>query len=522
MKSTTALGFVVFAAVPIGLLLWNIKELNTSYVKRSVYVDISKLEKEIEDFRLEAARLKDENNNLRHQLSIERDNAAGLIQETERLELRLANYRDSEGPQKNAREWTDEELKIRKEIQDLTTKIRDLPLKRNLRYRLTDWDEMIVALSKMPGVVSEKQSEKQSRAYSSMGFVTPEVDVRSRTLDLLKGQLGAAIYSGEDKILINKDATIKSSSDRTSLALEIARSLQDQHFGLMVSLNDWLYNDDAKLALWAVAAGDTNLFKIRFQLQSNVSASVTTQGPTKMSREQFERIPSFVREYYLFPFSLGDRFCQKLYDNDRWNSVNEGIARPPLSTAEILHPELYLKDDRKDPERFRWNVNALDIGEESPIWNNVAGELGIALLLNQSDFLQRMAELGQPDILNMPDLVSKGIEHFSNRDGSKAAAGWDGDRYLVYANGNGNDGTDHVYWRSQWISEKDADQFLESIAKSIEFRRKIKFSAKKEEYIYDGSEDRYISLKKLDKNQIRVLDVGNKEFGEKLLDKFEP
>ena len=96
-----------------------------------------------------------------------------------------------------------------------------------------------------------------------------------------------------------------------------------------------------------------------------------------------------------------------------------------------------MKDNREEPERFRWNINALEIGEKNPIWNNVAGELGIALLLNQSDFLQRMAELGQPDILNMPDLVSKGIEHFSNRDGSKAAAGWNGDRYLVYANGDG-------------------------------------------------------------------------------------
>ncbi len=45
MKSTTALGFVAFAAIPIGLLLWNIKELNTSYVKRSVHIDISKLER---------------------------------------------------------------------------------------------------------------------------------------------------------------------------------------------------------------------------------------------------------------------------------------------------------------------------------------------------------------------------------------------------------------------------------------------------------------------------------------------
>jgi hypothetical protein len=29
-------------------------------------------------------------------------------------------------------------------------------------------------------------------------------------------------------------------------------------------------------------------------------------------------------------------------------------------------------------------------------------------------------------------------------------------------------------------------------------------------------------VKKLDDNQIRVLDVGNKAFAEKLLDKFEP
>jgi hypothetical protein len=133
-----------------------------------------------------------------------------------------------------------------------------------------------------------------------------------------------------------------------------------------------------------------------------------------------------------------------------------------------------------------------------------------------------MTELGQPDILNMPDLVSKGIEHFSNRDGSKAAAGWNGDRYLVYANGNGKDGTDHVYWRSQWISEKEAEEFFHAIVKSIEFRRKIKLSDKEGEYTFNGPRDRYISVKKLDDNQIRVLDVGNKAFAEKLLDKFEP
>ena len=117
------------------------------------------------------------------------------------------------------------------------------------------------------------------------------------------------------------------------------------------------------------------------------------------------------------------------------------LLGPPLSTSEILHPELFNSSDYPEPERFRWNINAIEIDGVNPIWNNVAGELAIALLLNQSDFLQRMAELGQPDIINMPELVSKGIDHFSERDGSIAAAGWSGDRYLVYPNGNGEEVT---------------------------------------------------------------------------------
>ena len=191
----------------------------------------------------------------------------------------------------------------------------------------------------MPGMATVEESSFQSRAYAAMGFVNPGTDVRSRTLDLLKGQLGAAVYVGNDTIFLNEDSSIVNSSDGSALAIEIARALQDQHFELNTSLDDWLFNDDARLALWALAAGDTNLFKIRYQLQSNLSSTGTTQAATRMSKQQFELIPSFIREYYLFPFSLGDRFCQTLYDKERWQSVNNAIARPPLSTTRILAHE---------------------------------------------------------------------------------------------------------------------------------------------------------------------------------------
>ena len=521
MRSSTALGFVIFAAIPMALLFWTLKERNTSYVKRSEDLAFKSLEEEVEKFRLKSSRLEDENNNLMQQISIEKDNVASLIKEKEGLELRLENYRDSESLELGEREWTTEELKARKRTEELTLKIRELPLKRKLKYRLTNWEIMSSAFSTMPGVTSPEEASAQSRAYSAMGFVNPGTDVRLRTLDLLKSQLGAAIFVGNDTVFLNKDSSINSSSDSTALAIEIARALQDQHFELNSSLNDWLYNDDAKLALWAVAAGDTNLLKIRYQLQSNLSSTGNVQAATKMTREQFELIPSFIREYYLFPFSLGDRFCQNLYDKERWQSVNNAIARPPLSTAEILHPELYSSKEYPEPERFRWNINATEIEGTYPLWNNVAGELGIALLLNQSDFLQRMNELGQPDIVNMPELVSKGIEHFSERDGSKAAAGWQGDRYLVYPNGDGKSGSDHVFWMTNWAKSKDAKEFYDAIIKSIQFRRGVELTEADGEMLSSPPTGRYISIKMIGDNKVRIVDAGDKKFASKILEKFE-
>ena len=79
MKSSTALGFVIFAAVPMGLLFWKLKDINTSYVKRSEDLSLESVVQELESLKLKSSRLEDENNNLMHQISIEKENLASLI-----------------------------------------------------------------------------------------------------------------------------------------------------------------------------------------------------------------------------------------------------------------------------------------------------------------------------------------------------------------------------------------------------------------------------------------------------------
>ncbi|MCP4849820.1 MAG: hypothetical protein GY899_17925 [Verrucomicrobiaceae bacterium] len=522
MNSSAALLSILLAlGLAVVGVFWGLNERNVankakdeevSAIQRQSQSDFGSLENKLENSRAEVARLEDENRNLRRELDIERDGSADLIRQKERLELRLANLRDGDLPGDKIRDWTDDELDRRKSSRELTLAIRELPLKRQLRFRFADEDGMREALANGPNLVSPERATMQARAFAAMGFVSAETDVRARMLDLLEGQLGAAFYPGGDVILFNGKGTTNSVNDRTSLAVEIVRALQDQHFDLFPALEQWPYNDDAKQALWSVAVGDSSLVKIRFQLQDNTpGADQFIQSATKMTREQFERIPSFLREYYLFPFSLGDGFCQKLHEDGRWKRINEGLSSPPQSTAEILHPELYMSEEPFRPERYHWDISKLSVAGVMPIWNNVAGELGIALLLNQSDFLEQMAELGQPDILDMPELVSKGIEHFSARDGSKAAAGWNGDRYLVYPNADGEVGTDHVYWRTKWRSAEDAEEFADAITRSLAFRRGDKKPA---------AGQRYTSVRLLEGNQVRVIDSATREFGEALVEKF--
>ncbi len=531
MNSSAALLSILLAMgmAAVGIF-WGVNERNSarrkldveiSKVQRQADKDVGSLLEKLDEANDEKARLEDEVRELGRRLTLEKDTTAELLRARDRLESRLASLEAGGARGESGRDWSDEEIDLRERTETLTVAIRELPLTGPVGYRSVDPDGMRTALAERPGLVveAEAEAEAQSRAYAAMGFVSPGTDVRARMLDLLEGQLGAALYAGDNTVLFNEEGTTRSVHDRTALALEVVRAIQDQHFGLWDALGQWEHNDDARLALWSAAVGDSSLVKIRFQLQDDAAASdELLQSPTKMTREQFQRIPAFLREYYLFPFALGDRFCQKLHEEGRWAAVGHAVAEPPGSTAEVLHPELYLGDDKLEPEAFRWPIDGLAVGGSEPIWNNVAGELGTALMLNQSNFLQRMSELGQPDVLDMPELVSKGIDHFSNRDGSRAAAGWAGDRYLVYPAEGAEAGDDHVYWRSKWVDEKEADEFYRAIRKALAFRRGVVFG-EGDGWAEGGG--RAILVRKIGDDQVGVVDAGDRAFGEALWEKFE-
>lgn len=526
MSSTALLSVLLSLGIAVVAVLWGINEGKggggaasagqLEDFQRAADADISRIQADLDTARDETEALKDENRNLRLELGIEKNAIADLMKANDRLESRWQSHLAGGSKGEGGRDWADDELDLRNSTEELVVTIRERKMPSPLGYQFADWDGMRAALAAEPSFVPESRANDLSLAYAAMGFAPEGTDVRARTLDFLEGQLGGALFTGGSTMLFQNEATTKSVHDRTALATQVVRYIQDGNFQLSDKLGATIGNGDAQAAIRALSIGDAQLVKIRFQLQDSTAAAADDllQSPTKMTREQFERIPAFIREEQLFPYALGDRFCQKLHEAGKWSRLDEALQNPPRSTSEILHPELYLGDEPFVPAEFPEMELERVIGGLNPIWDDVAGELRIALLLNQSNFLQRMADLGQPDILDMPELVSKGIEHFSEREGSKAAAGWAGDRFFVYSTpGSG----ESVYWRSQWATEADADEFVAAITKSLTFRHKAKPSG---EGWLEGS-DRAMRVSRVPGNGVVVVDATDRKLGGGLMKQFQ-
>ena len=368
-------------------------------------------------------------------------------------------------PEKDPEEQKD----LRGKVEELTAKLRKLDYKAPVTYETKDWDgmrELIESNLRKQFGKDDPEGKRQSRAFASVGFIKPGVDLLSESANLLTNQNGIALYDGGSKIVMNKDASTKSIHDRTALSIELARTLQDQNFGHTPV--EEIESADMFTAMHALTIGDANLVKVRFMLQDTFPTDDNLKdSPTAMSKQDFDVIPAFVREYFLFPYTMGMNFCQVLHEKNGWESVNMAHARPPRSTAQILHPELYISDQQFEPVAFDFPVGKMEIKGELPLWDNTAGELGISVLLNQSQFLQEMRNLKIEEPGEMP-VLSPG--DYVERPGSKAASGWRGDRCIVYSAGEGMEGKDHYAWFTAWGSEEDAIEFFNAMKSSLRFR----------------------------------------------------
>jgi hypothetical protein len=235
------------------------------------------------------------------------------------------------------------------------------------------------------------------------------------------------------------------------LAHEIDHALCDQAFdlGKLMKLPD--DEGDAQAARRALVEGDGMALMIEYLLAHHGKAppwtdpdlaqmlmhSMDADGP---AGAKLGTAPLWVREELLFPYRAGLEFVASIRKRHPWSSVDAVYRRPPRSSEQILHPELYDADERPVPVTAKTPPSLSDF---RTVWTDVWGEEKWATFLRAHGVDDRIAY--------------------------DAAAGWGGDRVAVYAR-EGDDDPTHAIGvaRTAWDTEVDAQEAAEALVRALD------------------------------------------------------
>jgi hypothetical protein len=228
----------------------------------------------------------------------------------------------------------------------------------------------------------------------------------------------------------------------------IMEALQEQHFKWRATMDNVLI-EDRRSAFHAVAAGDAALTLMSLGMKKEDSKllpanlDIAAQAAVELGKLAVN-LPDFLRRQLTFPHRHGSQFVYWAYRSKGWQGVDALYDNPPLSTAEILHPEKYFVQ-REAPLRF-FPAQLLRRFKDGAIVEQTLGEDAIAGLLAG----ERSAK--------------------SPRD---TAGGWRGDQLFTFA----ENGSPTTLWFSSWHSEPQAREFLLAYRAVLEARHRVRFDS---------------------------------------------
>ena len=261
------------------------------------------------------------------------------------------------------------------------------PLKKSIRTREEIRDYVIRRMKE------DKEPAKRyadQRVLEKLGLIPKGFQVEPFLVELLTEQI-AGLYDPKSQEFFIAD-WISPEDQRMVMAHELTHALQDQYFHVDPWLDAAKPNDDAELARDAVLEGSALAAMLDYLMHDrkmsirdlpDIGQFVRGQlGDTEKS-PQLAKAPPYLRDELLFPYLAGTTFTQRfLRANTGWADFRKVFEKPPVSTQQILHPDLYFNGTVPKP------LSSLDFNGLVPAtWNkldeNVLGEFGLKELLKQ-------------------------------------------------------------------------------------------------------------------------------------------
>lgn len=326
----------------------------------------------------------------------------------------------------------------RGEIERAVEEIRGLKFLKPVKYAMLSRSEIEAVLhGKLSETLSDEEFEHMALGFSALGLLEPGYPLKEKYIDLLGEQVAAFYDQHTHTLYMFEDASLENAQNRVILAHELTHALQDQHFSLEKLPLEIKHDDDRAVAASALVEGEATAVMTDFLLR-NLSWQTmrdSISGMVMQNMEQLQAAPPFLREMLLFPYLRGQEFTMTLQAQGGYEELTKAYGRLPASSAQILHPELYLNG--VEPITVEWPDTL--INGQSPVANNNLGEIGTRVLLAQ---------------------------HLAAETAESAANGWAGDRYLVY----GNQKDWQLLWKTVWRTPRDAEEFAAALRQYVQKR----------------------------------------------------
>ncbi len=353
------------------------------------------------------------------------------------------------------------------EILQFDSKETGLPIKREVKRKLTSRDEVVSYLTKHMNDEDTQRLRRSELVLKKFGLLPRDFDLETFLVALLKEEV-AGYYDPKTKT-VNLLDWVPIEEQEPVMAHELTHALQDQD----INLQKWMKkgdkdlgeirkdptpadieNDEIDNAREAVVEGQAQAMMFQYAIAPTGHSIVTSPALVGAMEEEtltgssstkvFNDAPIFMKESLTFPYTYGMDFVIKLMQKGgKEKAFADVLHNPPHTTRQIMEPETYLSGERIEPmhipdfKRDFKDYKKFDIG--------AMGEFDVAVLIEQY--------VGKP--------LSK-----------KMYPEWRGGYYYAAKAKTNADAPLGLLYVSRWSSPESAAEFAGIYARSLHERYK--------------------------------------------------
>ena len=291
------------------------------------------------------------------------------------------------------------------EILDFDSKQTGLPIKHEVKRKLTSRDEVVKFLTKHVNDEDTKRLRRSELVLKKFGLLPHDFDLETFFVSLLREEI-AGYYDPKTKT-VNLLDWVPMEEQEPVMAHELTHALQDQSFGMEKWMKkgdkdlaeikrplkpEDIENDEIDNAREAVIEGQAQAITFQYAIAPTGHSIADSPALVDAMEEEtltgtsstkvFNSAPIFIKESLTFPYSYGMDFVIKVLQKGGKDQAFAGMLRnPPHITRQIMQPETYLSGEKIEPmpvldfKRDFKDYEKFDIG--------AMGEFDVAVMIQQ-------------------------------------------------------------------------------------------------------------------------------------------